>query len=300
MYIYCKHVFGSGFVKFESLPISHCWNPNQENITCSRSWMWVVLQDGAYGAFAEVWIHQEKSETVVWSRGVWIPERTPIFWVSVSHAVPVVFHLSLNIKHKIEYITKSKQKSSFCANTVMTIFSMKPANSGIHAWQSDHFAMQQDSEVPRLADLEFFHEDGDVMVASAEKNPSTIFGLGHLVGEMFDSFFLRHIAKLPFLGIRRLYSKGLWSSASAYPTLVFFHARGELGTGWSPSRIIDPKIVIWKRLIQHVSGEFTFISLWWIHLYLNEFSQVARKLITWAKAVGGWMTKLHACAGCIW
>ena len=51
--------------------------------------------------------------------------------------------------------------------------------------------MLQDSEVPRPADLEFFHEDGDVMVASAKKNPSTIFGLGHLVGEMFAPFFLR-------------------------------------------------------------------------------------------------------------
>ena len=43
------------------------------------------------------------------------------------------FICSLNIKHTVKYITKSKQNSSFCANTVMTIFSMKPANSGIHA-----------------------------------------------------------------------------------------------------------------------------------------------------------------------
>ena len=178
--IYCKKVFGSDFVKFESLPISHCWNPNQQNIPCSRSWMWVPGGTPGWCLWCLRWSLDPPGKA--WNRGVvkrCVDSRkdTHLLGFKCSSCCLSSFLWISNIQ-LYKYNKTQAKIFIYCANSMMTIFSMKPANSGILAWQSDQFVMLQDSEVPRPA-----------VVASAEKkSPSTIFGLGHLTREMFDPF----------------------------------------------------------------------------------------------------------------
>ena len=59
------------------------------------------------------------------------------------------------------------------------------------------------------------------MVASAEKNPSTIFGLGHVVGEMFDPFFFEAHSKASFFGDSKAVLQGSLKFRLSIPLLFF-------------------------------------------------------------------------------
>ena len=157
----------------------------------------MVLQDGAYGAFAEVWIHQEKPETVVWSRGVWIPQRTPIFCLGSKWCMQFLLSFIFSGKYQ-----KYNQNTSQNPRKVHLFFCQHRddyvLNEAVPTCKFWHPRSAPCYRTRKSQGQETWSFTKMVisMVASVEtKNPPQNFGLRHLVGEMFDCLtpFLRHI-----------------------------------------------------------------------------------------------------------